>query len=147
MSRFLTRPAGAFRKQQRLFRQEIEMPLCGVDRIGALGEVSPGVFAVEAKARQCRHVLPVELIDPRFYHLDTCFCPLAPDEAIWFPPAFDAYGQRVIQSHIPRLFAVQESEAVRFACNAVVVGKNVVTNTGCDQLGAGLRAWDMSRAR
>ncbi len=23
-------------------------------------------------------VLPMELVDPRFYHLDTCFCPLAP---------------------------------------------------------------------
>src|SRR6059058_1814739 len=28
-------------------------------------------------------VLPVELVDPRFYHLDTCFCPLAAGEAIW----------------------------------------------------------------
>ena len=26
-------------------------------------------------------VLPLELIDPRFYHLDTCFCPLASDLA------------------------------------------------------------------
>ena len=25
----------------------------------------------------CR-VIPLELVDPRFYHLDTCFCPLAP---------------------------------------------------------------------
>ncbi len=40
------------------------MPLCGVDRIGALGEVSPGVFAVEAKARQRRHVLPVATKNP-----------------------------------------------------------------------------------
>ena len=38
---------------------------------------------------------------PRFYHLDTCFCPLAPGEAIYFPDAFDAYGQRVLQRRIP----------------------------------------------
>src|SRR5580658_789926 len=25
-----------------------------------------------------KHVLPVELVNPFFYHLDTCFCPLAP---------------------------------------------------------------------
>ncbi len=88
-----------------------------------------------------RHVLPLELIDPRFYHLDTCFCPLAPGEAIYYPAAFDAYGQRVLRTHIPRLLAVEEPEAVRFGCNAVVVGKTVITNTGCDRLEAGLAGW------
>ena len=42
-------------------------------------------------------VIPLELVDPHYYHLDTCFCPLAPGTAIWFPPAFDDYGQRAIQ--------------------------------------------------
>src|SRR5262249_37418094 len=41
-----------------------------------------------AKAIQ-RQVLAVELVNPRFYHLDTCFCPLAPGEAIYYPEAFD----------------------------------------------------------
>jgi N-dimethylarginine dimethylaminohydrolase len=86
-----------------------------------------------------RLVLPLELVDPYFYHLDTCFCPLAPGEAIWHPPAFDPYGQRVIRAHVPRLLAVTEDEARRFACNAVVVGRTVVTNAGCERLGSGLR--------
>jgi N-dimethylarginine dimethylaminohydrolase len=88
-----------------------------------------------------RLVLPVELVDPRFYHLDTCFCPLAPGAAIYFPAAFDSYGVKVLQSHIPKLLAVEEAEAMRFGCNAVVVGKTVITNTGCDALAAGLRSW------
>jgi N-dimethylarginine dimethylaminohydrolase len=79
-------------------------------------------------------VLPVELVDPRFYHLDTCFCPVAPGAAIWFPAAFDSYGQRVLTSHIPQLIPVVEDEATRFACNAVVVGKRVVVNAGSDRL-------------
>jgi N-dimethylarginine dimethylaminohydrolase len=83
-------------------------------------------------------VLPLELVDPRFYHLDTCFCPLAPGEALYFPGAFDAYGRKVLPSHIPKLLEVVEREAERFACNAVVVGKNVVVNTGCPQLTADL---------
>src|SRR5262249_21771159 len=87
-----------------------------------------------------KQVLPLELINPRFYHLDTCFCPVAPGEAIWFPGAFDAYGQRVIESHIPKLIPVAEAEAFRFGCNAVVVGQSVVMNTGCPQLAADLRA-------
>jgi N-dimethylarginine dimethylaminohydrolase len=87
-----------------------------------------------------RLVLAVELINPRFYHLDTCFCPLAPGEALYYPAAFDAYGNKVLQSHIPRLLAVDEPEAHRFACNAVVIGKTVITNTGCEKLAADLRA-------
>jgi N-dimethylarginine dimethylaminohydrolase len=89
-----------------------------------------------------KRVLPVELVDPRFYHLDTCFCPLAPGEALYFPPAFDEYGRRVLQGHIPRLIPVKEPEAERFGCNAVVVGKTVITNTGCESLAADLRSRD-----
>lgn len=88
-----------------------------------------------------RQVLPMELVDPRFYHLDTCFCPLACGEAIYFPKAFDAYGQKVITTQIPRLLEVEEAEAARFACNAVVVGKTVILNAGSDRLAAGLEKW------
>ena len=56
-------------------------------------------------------------------------------------PAFDAYGRKVLESNIPRLLAVNEAEALRFGCNAVVVGKTVITNTGCERLTADLRAW------
>jgi len=87
-----------------------------------------------------RMVLPVELVDKRFYHLDTCFCPLAPGEAIYFPGAFDAYGRKVLRRHIPTLIPVMEREAERFACNAVVVGKDVIVNAGSDQLAADLRS-------
>src|SRR5204863_7615731 len=86
-------------------------------------------------------VLPLELVNTSFYHLDTCFCPLAPGEALWYPEAFDSYGRKVIERHIPRLLAVNQAEAHRFGCNAVVVGKTVITNSGCAQLAAGLRSW------
>jgi N-dimethylarginine dimethylaminohydrolase len=84
-------------------------------------------------------VLPLELVNAYFYHLDTCFCPLAPGEALWYPPAFDAYGRRVIEMHVPSLVPVAEEEASRFACNAVVVGTTVITNTGCPKLAEALR--------
>jgi N-dimethylarginine dimethylaminohydrolase len=86
-----------------------------------------------------KQALPLELVDPRFYHLDTCFCPLAPGEAIYYPAAFDSYGRRVLETNVPNLLAVAEPEAVRFACNAVVVGKTVIVNTGCERLAEGLR--------
>jgi N-dimethylarginine dimethylaminohydrolase len=79
-------------------------------------------------------VIPLELVDARYYHLDTCFCPLAPDVAVYFPGAFDEYGRRALAAGVNELIAVEANEAERFACNAVVVGKTVVTNTGCDRL-------------
>jgi N-dimethylarginine dimethylaminohydrolase len=84
-------------------------------------------------------VLPLELIDPHFYHLDTCFCPLAPDVAIWYPPAFDTYGRRVIESHVAKLIPATDDEAKRFGCNAVVVGDSVVLNAGCPRLAEELK--------
>ncbi|MEZ6066817.1 MAG: arginine deiminase-related protein [Planctomycetaceae bacterium] len=78
--------------------------------------------------------LALQLVDDRYYHLDTCFCPLDAESAIWYPPAFDDYAQRVVPARIPRLIEVRADEAVRFACNAVVIGETVVLNTGCPQL-------------
>ena len=85
-------------------------------------------------------VIPLELVSGHYYHLDTCFCPLAPDRAIWFPGAFDDYGQRALTELVPELIPVAAEEAQSFACNAVVVGKNVVTTTGCPQLHAALKS-------
>ncbi len=85
----------------------------------------------------CR-VIPLELVDPYYYHLDTCFCPLAPGLAIYYPGALDAYGRRALVEAVDELIEVDEEEARRFACNAVVVGRTVVTNTGCPQLHAAL---------
>lgn len=85
-------------------------------------------------------VVPLELIDGHYYHLDTCFCPLAPGVAIWYPGAFDDYGRRALSELIPELIAVAPDEAHSFACNAVVVAKHVVTNTGCPNLHRDLKA-------
>lgn len=85
-------------------------------------------------------VIPMELVDPYYYHLDTCFCPLAAGVAIYHPAAFDAYGQQVLRELVPELIEVREDEARRFAANAVVVGRTVITNTGCAELHRQLRA-------
>jgi N-dimethylarginine dimethylaminohydrolase len=81
----------------------------------------------------CR-VISLELVDPRYYHLDTCFCPLAPGVAIYYPEAFDDYGRRALKEVVAELIPVAQPEAWNFACNAVVVGRTVVTNSGCPEL-------------
>ncbi len=80
-----------------------------------------------------REIIPVELVDSRFYHLDTCFCPLSGGHALYFPAAFDRYALAVIHERLPaeRRIAVAEPDALRFACNAVCVGTSVVLPAGC----------------
>lgn len=84
-------------------------------------------------------VLPLELVDPRFYHLDTCFCPLSATEALYHPGAFDDYGRSVLRDRIPRLIEVSSDEAASFSCNAVVVGRDVILNEGAPQLARALQ--------
>lgn len=72
------------------------------------------------------------LVDPRFYHLDTCLFPIAEGVAACYPPAFSAPSLELLRAHFADLIEVPEADAVRFACNAVRVGDTVVMNTGCD---------------
>ncbi|MGC1276362.1 MAG: arginine deiminase-related protein [Planctomycetaceae bacterium] len=85
----------------------------------------------------CR-VIPLQLVDGYYYHLDTCFCPLDVETALYYPDAFDDYARQALVAHVPNLIEVEQPEAERFACNAVVVGRHVVTNTGCPKLAAEL---------
>jgi len=79
-----------------------------------------------------------ELVDPRFYHLDTCFCPLPGNRAILYPGAFKD------PSSITKLmdaFSVPENEAVRFACNSVCIGNSVILPEGCPETKTNLESW------
>jgi N-dimethylarginine dimethylaminohydrolase len=84
-------------------------------------------------------VVSVRLVDSRYYHLDTCFCPLRENLAMWHPKAFDEAGQSAIRKVTRDLMEVPESEARRFACNAIVAGVHVVMPEGCPRTEASLR--------
>jgi len=84
-------------------------------------------------------IVRLELVDPRFYHLDTCFCPLGGGSALYYPPAFSAQSRALLDAHFDDLIAVGEQDALRFACNALVVNDAVVLNTGCRATTAALQ--------
>ena len=75
-------------------------------------------------------VVSLRLVDPRFYHLDTCFCPLFGGYVMYFPKAFDTESLTKIEQRYPhdKRICVGDSDALRFACNAVNVGRVVVLN-------------------
>ena len=81
-------------------------------------------------------VLSLRLIDERFYHLDTCFCPLTGGYLLYYPGAFDSYSNHLIERRVPaeKRIAIEETDAVNFACNAVNVDRTVVMNKASDRL-------------
>jgi N-dimethylarginine dimethylaminohydrolase len=73
-------------------------------------------------------VASLHLVDPRFYHLDTCFAPLTGGYLLYFPDAFDAASRASIEARYPqeKRIAVTEDEATAFACNVINVGETVL---------------------
>jgi N-dimethylarginine dimethylaminohydrolase len=89
-------------------------------------------------------VISLELIDPRFYHLDTCFAPLAGGYVMYYPQAFTAASITVIQTIYPadKRVEVQEADALRFACNAINIGQDIILNRIGRELTANLESLD-----
>ncbi|MBD1880322.1 TIGR00300 family protein [Coleofasciculus sp. FACHB-T130] len=81
-------------------------------------------------------VLSLRLMDERFYHLDTCFCPLSGGYLLYYPPAFDSYTNRLIEMRVApeKRIAIEEADAVNFACNAVNIDHVVVMNKASEPL-------------
>jgi N-dimethylarginine dimethylaminohydrolase len=78
-------------------------------------------------------VLSLELVDDRWYHLDTCLFPLDAETVVFYPGAFDTYARTVLQDNF-KTIKVGTAEALRFACNAVRIGSHIVLPSGCPDL-------------
>ena len=76
------------------------------------------------------HVL--KLVNPYFYHLDTCFCPLQNNFALVCPTAFDETSYQYLKSTNLTLLEVPEEDSKKFACNAVCLENKVIIPAGCE---------------
>lgn len=85
-------------------------------------------------------ITSLHLVDPRFYHLDTCFAPLHGGYLLYFPGAFDTASLAKIEAAFPpnKRIAVTESEATHFACNVINIGQNILMNEAESSLSARL---------
>jgi N-dimethylarginine dimethylaminohydrolase len=64
-------------------------------------------------------IITLSLIDPDFYHLDTCFCVLDEQTVLIYPGAFETEGLALIHHFFERVLEAPEDEArTQFACNA-----------------------------
>jgi N-dimethylarginine dimethylaminohydrolase len=91
--------------------------------------VYPAVSTIVGK-----QVLPLELVDKRWYHIDTCLIPVRSDLLAYYPPAFDNYACKVLENLPGEKIHITEHDALRFGGNAVVVGDKIAMNSGCDDL-------------
>jgi N-dimethylarginine dimethylaminohydrolase len=81
-------------------------------------------------------VVPLELVDPRFYHLDTAFCPLPTGDVIYHAGAFSDEGRMEIARRVAenKRIVLSEEEAAQFSANAVCVGRTIVMSRCTDAL-------------
>src|SRR5712691_331302 len=81
-------------------------------------------FAVE--------VVALELVDPRFYHLDTALSAMPRGEVIYFPGAFTAAARAAILKRVDPADRIEltAEDACRLSANAVVLDDTIVL-PGC----------------
>lgn len=80
-----------------------------------------------AKALQI-DVMPLELINPFFYHLDTALFVLNENSVFYYPAAFSKKSQNILKKLIPNLIEFNDFEANNFAANSVVTDHTVILN-------------------
>jgi len=85
-------------------------------------------------------LVSIRLTDERFYHIDTCFCPLTDGFLMYHPPAFDYDSRIAIESRIPphKRIIVDTFDAGNFACNAINIDDRVILHRASDPLKARL---------
>jgi arginine dihydrolase len=71
-------------------------------------------------------LISLELVDPRFYHLDTALAVLDDSTIAYYPPAFNAESRARLQELFPDAIEVATADAYVLGLNAVSDGLHVV---------------------
>ncbi len=85
-------------------------------------------------------ITPLELVSPRFYHLDTCFLSLSGGEVVYYPKAFSRDALAAIHAAVPKDMQIEASDedAAGFCVNAVNFDRQIVMAKPRDGLRAKL---------
>jgi N-dimethylarginine dimethylaminohydrolase len=85
-------------------------------------------------------VVSLELVDPRFYHLDTALAVLDDDLVMYNPDAFSAVSRVVLRELFPDAILADPADAGAFGLNAVSDGRHVVLPAAASGLAAKVAA-------
>lgn len=72
-----------------------------------------------------RPVVSLELVDPRFYHLDTALMALDEENVAYYPAAFSADSRAILAALYPDAILASEADAVVLGLNGVSDGYHV----------------------
>ncbi|MDB2592652.1 arginine deiminase-related protein [Gammaproteobacteria bacterium] len=75
----------------------------------------------------------LHLVDPHFYHLDTCFCPLKNKQLLLYREAFDEPSLATIDQIYPpkQQIQIDRDDAMAMACNAVALQDQLLIQNPC----------------
>ncbi len=90
----------------------------------------------EAAAVLGRPVLGLELVDPRFYHLDTALAVLDGETIAWLPEAFSPRSRELLTARFPDPVVADREDAAVLGLNAVSDGRHVVLPARARRLAA-----------
>lgn len=98
--------------------------------------------AAHAEVRQAFgvEVVPLRLVDPRYYHLDTALVVLAPGHVAYYPGAFAPDSRAELRRMYPDAVLADAADAAEFGLNLVSDGRNVVVPAGATGMVAKLAA-------
>jgi N-dimethylarginine dimethylaminohydrolase len=97
--------------------------------------------AAHARAQEVfgRPVITLQLVDPRFYHLDTALCVLDEHNVAYLPEAFSAGSRAVLRRLFPDAVLADAEDAEVLGLNAVSDGRHVVLPAQAGGLAKALR--------
>jgi N-dimethylarginine dimethylaminohydrolase len=72
-------------------------------------------------------VVPLHLVDPYCYHLDTCFCPLNNEAVLVYPGAYTAESLARLRRFWKRVHQLAAEEAHKFMSNGIVANESYLT--------------------
>jgi N-dimethylarginine dimethylaminohydrolase len=88
----------------------------------------------EVRALLGRSVVSLELIDERYYHLDTALAVLSDTEIAYYPEAFSPDSRSLLRDLFPDALLATTDDAGAFGLNAVSDGRRVFLPAGARQL-------------
>lgn len=91
------------------------------------------VFNKVADILEVQDLVFCELINPSFYHLDTCFCPINNQEALCVVEAFTQESIKNMEAKI-NLIPLTKNDASCFGCNSVIINNSIIIPSGCSEL-------------
>jgi N-dimethylarginine dimethylaminohydrolase len=94
---------------------------------------------LEAQEVLGRPVISLQLVDARYYHLDTALTVLDDDTVAYFPGAFSPGSQAVLDQLFPDAVIVGAADAAVLGLNAVSDGRRVVLPSEAMELAVALK--------